>query len=217
VALLIALAAAGALPIGGMPRHSVSLIPAITVSAIASCALALARWTSPGGLRAGLAVGLVAILLPGVVLGWQRLSPHRSNFYNLCGRARVPEYLAAPVPIVSNNRGRSLVSWYFLPDRPARQVSHLPFWDRYDYGGVPVVETPIDRMMVESVIELAREHGEVWVVYSDLTIESLRPSYASLKVGVRDSPHVRMRHAELSTSFVLPSILAQVERVRPER
>ena len=94
---------------------------------------------------------------------------------------------------------------------------HVPFRDRYDYGGVPVVETPVDHMMLESVIELAREHGEVWVLYSDLTIEPLKATYAHLKTGVRDNPHVRMRHAELSKSFVLPSILAQVERVQAER
>ena len=72
-------------------------------------------------------------------------------------------------------------------------------------------------MMLESVIELAREHGEVWVLYSDLEMAPLKATYAHLKVGVRDSPHVRMRHNELSNRFVLPSIFAQVERVQRER
>ena len=91
------------------------------------------------------------------------------------------------------------------------------FRTRYDYGGIPVVETPSDRTMLGSVIELAREHGEAWVLYSDLELGPLKATYAHLKVGVRDSPHVRMRHSELSDHFVLPGILAVVERVQAER
>jgi hypothetical protein len=217
VVMLLSLAAAGALPLGGMPRHSVSLLPGLLTAALISCAIALDSWTAPGALRATVALGLVALTLPGFVKGWGRLSPHRDSYYELLARARIPQYREAPAPIVTNNRGRSLLSWYFFPDRPPRNVLHVPFLDHYDYDGIVVVETQSDRAMLENAIALAREHGEVWAVYSALELGSLKESYAYLKLGIRDDPHVRMQYSELSKGFVLPSILAVVERVEPER
>ena len=79
------------------------------------------------------------------------------------------------------------------------------------------MQTPIDRLMLKSVIELAREHGEVWVLYSALELSELKATYAHLKVGVRDSPLVKLRDAELSSRFVLPTIVAVVESVHSER
>ena len=217
VGVLAALAAAGALPLGGMPRHSVSLVPGFAFAAIASCAIALDKWTSPGIMRAALAVGILAIALPGFAKGWDRLSSHRNSFYQLSARARVPEYHQAPAPIVCNNRARSLLSWYFFSDQAPRRVSQARFLDHFDYGGVTVVQTPIDKLMLDSVIQLAHDHGEVWVLYSALDLEALKKTYAFLKVGVRDSRDVRMRYSDLNTRFVLPSILAVVERSKHSR
>ena len=215
VLMLVAVAAAGALPFGGMPRHSVSIVPGIVFAAIVSCSVALGRWTSPGALRALLAAALVALSLPGVYAGWGRLSPHRNSFYELTARARVPEYLERPAPIVCNNRGRSLLSWYFFPGTAPRRTSHVAFVDRFDYGGIPVVQTPIDAIMLKSVIQLAQTHGEVWVLYSALELDDLQATYAHLKAGVRESLYVTMQYSSLSKKFVLPSILAVVTRTSP--
>ena len=89
VGMLIALAAAGALPLGGMPRHNVSLVPGLVFAAIVSCAIAFDKWTSPGALRGALVLGLLALTLLSFSEGWDRLSPHRDSYYELMARARV--------------------------------------------------------------------------------------------------------------------------------
>ena len=120
------------------------------------------------------------------------------------------------MPIVCNNRGRSLLSWHFFPRTPPQRTAHAAFIDRFDYGGIPVVQTPIDGMMLKNVIELAQTHGEVWVIYSALELNDLKTTYAQLQEGVRESPYVTMQYSDLSKKFVLPTLLAVVKRASPK-
>ena len=216
VLLLLLLTLGGLLPLGGPPRHVAALLPGLFASAIIAATLAVELLFRAGAPRRVAALLLVAIAVGACVQGLDRLSQFRNSYYTLSDRGHVSEYRSNPAPMAVNNRARSLLSWWFLPERTPRRSSYAMLSHQFDYEGIPVLESPNAAKLLVDALTLVRQYGRAWILYSNLKNDAdLSNTYKVLQQGLAADPSVRVLFAQKNDLFVIPSIIIGIEKILP--
>ena len=202
----------GVSPFGGVPRHAMPIYPGILIAGILVLLVPL-RDADAGrrSLRwAAATLGVLVALPGGVVLARTGRDPRTHE--ELAAEIHASRYRAAPAPVVTDLSGRSLASWWLLPDaRPVLRPIGGARLSVYDYGGVPVVQSANLADAVRTAVFYADVAEASWLFLTVAKGESAEQLEREILAAVRASPGVRVEIADHS-SFVYESVTVRLAR-----
>ncbi len=202
----------GVFPFGGTPRHASPVYPGILIAGIlvmlAPLRDGVARRRS---LRWAAATLAIVIAVPGGV-ALARLGRDPRTRDTLAAQVYADRYRAAPAPIVTNGQGRSLVSWWWLPDAyPTRRSAGGTRFAVYDYDGIPVVETASLSDAVRTAVFYAGAADASWLFLPVAPGESAERVERDVLAALGAAPGVRVEIAGRSP-FVRQSVTLRLTR-----
>lgn len=212
LAFVLVAGLSGVFPFGGTPRHASPVYPGILVAGILVVLLPLrdgvARRRS---LRWAAATLAIVIAVPGgVALARAGRDPRTRE--GLAAEVFAEHYRAAPAPIVTNGQGRSLVSWWWLPEaRPARRRDGGARFGVYDYDGIPVVEAASVADAVRTAVFYAGVADASWLFLPVAPGESVERVERDVLEALDAAPEVQVEVAGRSR-FVREHVTLRLTR-----
>lgn len=219
VSLLLSMAASllGLFPFGGRPRHNAALVPGIVLASYLTFALHLSAKTLPPFARRVAAGALAVIIVLGAMQGLRPGLALRETYQRNLQNLGVASYRKEPASIVTNWRGRSYASWWFLPDASPRQTSGDAREQFLDYDGVRVIETESPRLLGTHALREAKQSGEAWILLSHFReedTEHLTSVVKQLQSWIEGNPDVELAFAGQASFF--PPLVVFKLRATPD-
>lgn len=189
--LVFAAALAGSYPFGGVPRHTAVLLPGVVMACVLGAARLVAALGKTPRSRAFFSTALGMLMLPGFVLGIQRLR-RAEPVYDVAGWTNLRSaYEQNPGPWIANWRGRSLLSWWFLADRLPRLATERKEYAIFDYSGIRVTQMEDAAGIVRQAKALVREHGRCWILVAYFRFDSGSAySFKKMALALKQEPSI---------------------------
>jgi hypothetical protein len=210
-------------PFGGATRHTVVIMPGIVLTCFFVVVGIIRKWTSKKNSKIIATCLILLIFLYGFIVGagksFIREKWIRPTYKDLCNVASLSKYTNEPGPMVVNWRGRSLISWWFLPKKEPRLIkswqnrSMVFDWEGtmlFDYEGIKVVQSNLPTVILRTAISHAQQSGQCWILLTYPPASSeISNTYSFLYTELKKDPHVSIRICK-KIEFVWPTIIAKI-------
>jgi hypothetical protein len=184
-------------PFGGVFRHTVTILPGILLSWILIIYMIISDQLSNKKFTAFIVTVICVALIPAYLKALVLPLKSQQTYMEIFKSSGFGEYEKSSGSIVANWRGRSILSWWLLPDKNPRQI-YDPQYNMtvFNYGGTRVIQffDPDDPdQILKTATLIAKQEGKCWIFLSFLQESNdFKSIHEYLKKSIQKNPNISL-------------------------
>jgi hypothetical protein len=200
-------------PFGGVFRHTITMLPGILLAWVLIIYMIISDRLSNKKLSVSIVTILCIVLIPAYVKGLVLPLKSQVTYRELLKSSGFREYEKSSDSIIANWRGRSILSWWLLPNKRPRLIYDPQYKiPVFNYDGTRVIQLEDPDQILKIATVIAKQEGQCWIILSFLEESNeFKSIHEYLKKGVQNNPNISLEFSR-ETEFY-HTILMKVDTV----